>query len=376
MSEFTHDGRPTIVLAANSSWNLHNFRAPILRRLRELGYRIVAAVPDSDCADRLEEMDAQVEVIAMDPRGLSLPADARLLFAYYRLLRRIRPAAFIPFTAKPNIYGSIAAAWARVPVINTVTGLGTGFLSGAALRQVMTSLYRVALGRSQRVFFHNCEDRDMFVDKGLVKEHQAAVVAGSGVDLERFTPAPPSENPHPVFLYVGRFLRDKGAGEFADAAYCVKAKHSAIFRMLGVAENHPKAVPPDEVERWRRDGVVELLGTVDDVRPAIAAADCVVLPSYREGLPRVILEAAAMSRPVIATDVPGCRQAVENGITGLLCEARSAEAVADAMIAILDMPAEQRAEMGREGRRKAEREFSQDRVAAAYAEALAEALGH
>jgi glycosyltransferase involved in cell wall biosynthesis len=364
----------TVLIAANSSWNLANFRRPIIAALQERGFTVIAAVPDDEGAEALSALGVDIEPVSMNPRGLSPMADLGLLLQYRRLMKRLTPAAFLPFTAKPNIYGSVAAGRQGVPVINTITGLGTGFLSGRGLKAVMSGLYRFALRSSHRVFFHNSDDRDLFVARGLVRPNQAAVVAGSGVDLEHFAPSSPRAADSAItFLFIGRLLRDKGAAEFVGAAAIVKSRRRANFQMLGSYEPHPKAVGSAEIEEWRRTGVVELLGSTDDVRPFIAKADCVVLPSYREGLPRALLEASAMGKPVIACDVPGCRHAVEDGVTGLLCEARSVQALAKTMIAFLDLDPAEREAMGRSGRGKAEREFSEQSVVAAYLAALNEA---
>lgn len=363
-------GNRTVLLAANSSWNLVNFRAPIIAGLKEHGYRVVAAVPHDDCAQTLRAMGVDIHQVSIDARGISPLRDARLFLSYLKLLRHLKPVAFLSFTAKPNIFGSAAAGLVGIPVINTITGLGTGFLSGFVLERIVTSLYRWGLRRSQRVFFHNDEDRDLFIGKKLVTSSQAAVVAGSGVDLHYFAPASPPAGNLVTFLFIGRLLKDKGAVEFAKAAAIVKKSHVARFQMLGSIEDHPKAAPPEIFINSAGVGAIELLTATADVRPYIAKADCVVLPSYREGLPRVILEASAMAKPVIATDVPGCRQALDHGVTGLLCQARSAGSLAEAMVKILKMSPPERAAMGAYGRRKAEREFSQDRVVTAYLDAL------
>jgi glycosyltransferase involved in cell wall biosynthesis len=366
----TSSGQP-ILISANSSWNLLNFRLPIIEALMERGYRVAAAVPSDKAAVSLVEVGVDVHNLPIDARGLSPVGDARLLFRYWRLMRRLRPSAFLGFTVKPNIYGSIAAAHLGVPAVNTVTGLGTAFLSGRALELGVASIYRYAFRKSERVFFHNPDDRDLFVSRKLIKASQASVVAGSGIDLRHFSATVEVEGDRPpTFLFVGRLLKDKGVKEFAEAAAIVRETTSARFQILGSVEDHPKAVSGDVLDPFISNGVVELLGQTEDVRPFIRRADCVVLPSYREGLPRVLLEASAMGKPVIATDVPGCRHAVEEGRTGLLCEPRSSQSLARALLAFLEMSPEDRSSMGLSGRRKAESQFSSEQVAAAYIDAL------
>jgi glycosyltransferase involved in cell wall biosynthesis len=360
----------TLLLAANSSWNLLNFRMPIIAASLEAGYRVAVAVPPSRNTSAFRDLGVEVHFVPIDARGLSPVRDLGLFLAYLRLMRRLEPAAFIPFTIKPNIYGSVAAHCHRVPTFNTITGLGTGFLSGRAVQIAAEIAYRLALRRSDRVFFHNADDRQLFISRRLVSARQAALVGGSGVDLVRFSPRQRPGSAVPTFLFVGRFLKDKGAREFAEAALEVTKLRSVRCRMLGGTEDHPKAVPLADLEQFAAAGAVEILRPTDDVRPFIAEADCIVLPSYREGLPRVLLEASAMGKPVIASNVPGCRQAVEQGITGLLCEARSSASLAAAMMAFLDLPPTDRQSMGALGRAKAEREFSDGKVAEVYLKAL------
>lgn len=370
------EARSTVVIAANSSWNLANFRAPIIRALIDNGYRVVAAAPVDAATPMLESIGAEFEPVAIDARGLSPIRDAALAVAYRRLFKRLAPAAVLTFTPKPNIYGAMAAGSCGIRAISTVTGLGTGFLSGRALQSLVSLLYRIAFRRSARVLFHNPEDLELFVQLGLVSRDKAGLVAGSGVDLDRFAPsAPDKPNPVPTFLFIGRFLKDKGIAEFIEAAGAVGHAREARFQLAGTIEDHPKAVARALIESAERTGTIELLGTTSDIRTFIRNADCVVLPSYREGLPRVLLEASAMERPVIATDVPGCRQAVDDGVTGLLCEPRSPASLARAMTAIAEMSPAERAEMGRQGRAKARREFSQERVIAAYLAALRDIAG-
>jgi glycosyltransferase involved in cell wall biosynthesis len=363
-----------IAISANCAWNLVNFRKPIIRALIRSGWSVVALVPSDEFTPELERLGIEVQPLAMDARGVSPLSDSVLLLRYYQLLRRIKPTLFLGFTAKPNIYGSAAAAWAGVASVATSSGLGTAFLSGRVLQALVMRLYRWGLRHSHCVFFHNEDDLQLFVGNGIVDRRQAAVIKGSGVNLREFAPVKDlgSRTAPLTFLFIGRFLKDKGLREFIAAAAEVKQEQPARFQVIGSVEDHPKAVPADIVTDAVENGHIELLGTTADVRPFVASADCVVLPSYREGLPRVVLEAAAMGKPVIAADVPGCRDAVDSGITGFLCEARSASSLAETIRDFAAMPCEERVSMGLRARAKAEREFSEDRVVAAYLEAIAD----
>jgi glycosyltransferase involved in cell wall biosynthesis len=295
------------------------------------------------------------------------------LWDYLKLFRRLRPSAYLGFTVKPNIYGSLAARAVGAKVINNISGLGTAFIKQGFLTTLVAQLYRFSFRNSSTIFFQNADDMKLFVDKGLVRQEQVDLLPGSGVDLERFKPRQASRAPGPFrFLLVGRLLWDKGVGEYVEAARLVRKVHpETVFQMLGpIGSINRTAVPSDEIERWWAEGVVDYLGSSDDVRMAMEQADCIVLPSYREGLPRSLLEGSAMGKPLIATDVPGCRDVIADGETGYLCEARSARSLAVAMMKMLDTPAVERSSMGARGRLKVEKEYCETRVISKYLVAL------
>lgn len=368
---------PTILLIANSAWNLAHFRAPLIRDLVAMGVRLVALVPFDGAESRLRDMGVKPIAIDMDRGGLSPAADLKLLRAYRRAFAAIRPDAILAFTIKPNIWGSIAARGAKVPVINNVSGLGTAFIGRPALKSIVSRLYRFAFARSATVFFQNEEDRDQFVRERLVRPEIAALLPGSGIDLDHFPVTPQRQDKDCRFLFMGRLLKDKGLTELAEASRMLKAE-GLQFEVVLVGGEDPanrSAVPLSQVESWQADGVIRWLGHRDDVRTALADCDCLVLPSYREGMPRSVLEASASGRPVIATNVPGCRQAVDDGVTGLLCEPRDAASLADAMRNMMAMRPQDRAAMGLRGRRKMEAEFSDAEVVRIYRDAIGSAIG-
>ena len=379
MSEDSESGErlehcgPIVLMSANSAWNIAYFRAGLVRALVEKGYRVAVAAPRDEWADRLADLGADFIDLPIDSSGASPIRDARLLLRYRRLMRELRPFAFLGFTAKPNIYGSLAAGFAGTKVINNITGLGTVFIKRSPLTRVVTELYRAALRRSSTVFFQNPEDLEFFISKGLVRRPQARPIPGDGIDLIGFQPEFSSSSSGPVrFLLIARLLWDKGVGEFVEAARMLRrVQANATFQILGPSGvDNRTAVPAATLAQWREEAVVDYLGAADDVRPAIRECDCVVLPSYREGLPRTLLEGSAMGKPLVATDVPGCRDVVIDGETGFLCEVRSAAGLAEAMQAVVDLSPEERTEMGRKGRAFIEANFSEALVAAKYLEAL------
>lgn len=365
--------RPKIVLAANDGWNIVNYRAGLIRALQDGGYDLVVLASERGQGDAIRALGVEFWPVRMRPRGKSPVSDLLLLTRYWRRLGAIRPAAFLGFTAKPNIYGSLAASLRGIPVINNISGLGSAFMRPGFLRAVVERLYRLALRRSATVFFQNRDDLDLFVKRGIVSAEQAALLPGSGVDLAHFTPMPKEADGGVTFLLAARLLWDKGVGEFVEAAGRLRKSRPEIrCQILGIVESKSSAaVPRSKLQDWESEGVIDYLGSTDDVRTALRTADCVVLPSYyREGVPRVLLEASAMGIPVITTDMPGCREAVEDGVTGFLCEPRSVGSLAGAMERMSQMTQDQRAAMGSAARAKMEAEFREEVVHRAYLDAL------
>jgi len=365
-----------VLVAANSSFALTNYRLNLLKALQDAGYRLVAAVPQDDGASKLVDEGIEVRSVPVAPHGTSVVGELLLLRGYYRLLRELRPTAFLGFTIKPNIYGALAARAARVPVINNVTGLGLVFTKGGPLRRIVGALYRIAFRRAYRVFFQNRESRDLFLSLGFVREDQAYLLPGSGIDLQRFAPGrarKPAEEPAFTFLLPSRLMWEKGVAEYCEAARWFRANRPGVrFQLLGAVEPswNKAGIPREQIARWEQEGV-EYLGSTKDVRPFFEAADCIVLPSYYpEGVPRALIEAAAMGKPVITTDTPGCRDVVDDSRTGFLCAPRSAEDLVEAMVRLVALDPAERSAMGERARQKAERQFDERLVIDAYLSAL------
>ena len=367
--------RKKVVFSANASWNILNFRLGIVRSLIESGHDVVVLAPIDATSDLLVEIGCRHIPLPMDNTGTSPFHDLLLLVRFWRLLRRERPDAFLGFTIKPNIYGSLAAHAASIPVINNISGLGAAF-NNRWLNRVVNFLYRIAHRRSRTVFFQNEEDLSQLVDQNIVDRRQTALLPGSGIDLLRFTPttnAGRATRESFSFILVARLLWAKGIGEYVEAARLVRRLYpDTRFRLLGFVEKEgTAAVDAASVRAWADEGIVDYLGSAEDVRPHIAKADCVVLPSYyREGTPRVLLEAAAMAKPIITTDWIGCRNAVDHGRNGLLCRVRDADDLAHCMLEMMRLPDERRAAMGCQSRQKAEQQFDERIVVDRYLAAL------
>jgi glycosyltransferase involved in cell wall biosynthesis len=376
-SRAASDRRPVVVLSANNCWNLVNFRGALLPALQKAGYRIVALAPLDAHAHELRRRGIEVQPVPIARSGMNPLIDARLLLRYIAALRALRPAVYCGFTIKPNVYGAIAARMTGVPAINNVTGLATPYLSKGLVWALAERLYRFAFKRSHTVFFHNQEDLDIMVARRVIRPGQGRVIPGSGVNLEHFKPAEDVsfEGP-PRFLFIGRAIVHKGVREYVEAARRLRERMpEARFQLLGNPDPHnPTSVSDAEFRSWIDEGVIEHLGEHDDVRPFIRSATAVVLPTYREGMSRALLEGAAMGKPLVGSDVAGSRELVDEGVTGALCKARDSSSLADAMERIGRMPPEHLAAMGRAARDKVEREFSEELVVKAYLRAVDEVV--
>jgi glycosyltransferase involved in cell wall biosynthesis len=358
-----------ITLVCNTAWAIYTYRQGLIRELVARGVEVTVLAPRDRTFDLLGAMGCRCIDLPVASKGTNPRDDLRTLWALYRHYRSIRPHIVFHYTIKPNIYGSIAAKLAGVDSVAVTTGLGYVFIQQSRAAQVAKKLYRFAFRFPREVWFLNRDDQAAFVDqKLLVHPERARLLHGEGVDLEQFAFTPLPDKPHFDFVLIGRLLWDKGVGEYVEAARRVRARYpQARFRLLGpVGVDNPSAITRDEVAAWEQEGVIEYLGEAHDVRPFIAAADCVVLPSYREGVPRTLMEASAMGRPIVATDVPGCREVVADGVNGLLCEVRNAESLAERLAQMLDMSGAARRAMGERGRQKVAAEFDERVVIEKY----------
>ena len=348
-------------------------RLPIAQKARLLGYDVhVATMPGSDEVKAIEHLGFVHHKLNLSPSGINPLRELRSAFGLYRLFRKVQPDIVHLVTIKPVVYGGIAARLARIPsIVAAVSGLGYIFLAKGLkaifLRAVASILYRLALRRpGTKVIFQNPDDRNMLVRLGAIDRNQAILIRGSGVDL--------STNVHlaekygtPVVVMASRLLYDKGIREYVEAARIARqAGLHAKFLLVGAPDvGNPASVSPAELESWKTDGVVECLGHRKDIALIFSTANLVVLPSYREGLPKVLLEAAACGRAVITTDVPGCRDAICDGVTGLLVPAKNAQKLAEAIIRLIS-DSEERHRMGAAGRKLAEQEFAIERIVDAH----------
>lgn len=367
----------TLILTCNSSFGLANFRMNLIRRLQAEGYHIVAIAPQDTHSAKLEAAGVEFYDWNLKARSTSLWTEILAIFQLVRLYGIIKPDLCFHYTVKAVVYGAIAARLTKVNFVSVITGLGYVFLNRGVIPWLVKSLYRFILRYSSRTLFLNKSDRQEFLLLGLVKPDVAIVIPGEGIDVDFFSPAPRTNKRLGdvfEFLVVSRLLTDKGIVEFVEAVRSLRAEGFKLRgRLLGARGlENPAAIDDALINCWVHEGVVDYVGSTNDVRAFLADADCVVLPSYREGLPRALLEAAAMERPIIATDVAGCRDVVIDGETGFLCAVRDSASLAAAMRKILEMSHDERALMGFRGRNFIKSKFTESIVFDRYIDVLNE----
>lgn len=369
----------TISLSANTSWYLFNFRASTICALVAAGHRVVCLSPPDDYSPRLTQLGAEWQSLPMDNAGTHPGRDLALLGLFVRQYRALRPAVAFHFTIKNNVYGTWAARTLGIPAVNNVSGLGTAFIHPGPVAAVVRTLYRLSQPLAHRVFCQNAEDFELLRQRRLAPSDRLELLPGSGVDLLRFHPGLriAREPGAPLrLLYAGRMLADKGLHELLDAVQRVNAGGVRCqLDLCGFAGvGNVSAIDEATLLEWAQRSGVRWLGPCDDMPSVYAQADAVVLPSYREGMPRSLLEAAAMGLPAVATDVPGCRHIVRNGENGLLCQAHSADSLHVALEQLLAMTDTERQALGSAGRARVEAEFDEQLVVKAALKVVDEVL--
>jgi len=361
-----------IAIVLNTSWNIFNFRLGLIKALQEQGHHVYAIAPKDGYSDLLTRYGCTYERVRMDSRGASPLKDLGLIWELYTIYKRTKPDVICHFTIKPNIYGTIAANMLKIPVINNVCGLGTVFIEKNTVSKIAMLLYRFAFRFPKKVFFQNNEDLSLFVNKRLINKEISEVIPGSGINLNEFVPVPAKTNKEFTFLLVSRLIRDKGILEYIEAIEKLKREGiKAKFQLLGPTDElHKRGISEKTVSKWIDNKTVDYLGATRDVKPYINAADCIVLPSYREGTPRILLEAASLSKPIISTNVPGCANVVSHNYNGFLCKAKDSDDLAAKMKKMISITNEKRMRMGKNGRLKIEDRFDEKFVIDSYLKAI------
>ena len=365
-----------VVITSNTAWTIFNHRAGLIKTLQEAGYEVHTVAPESNFTDIQNPGTVFHPVRNLERKGKNPFSDLLLIREYYKLYKAIQPEAVLGYTIKSNIYSALACRLARIPIVCTVNGLGTAFDNPEGVTyKVVKQLYKLAFRRAKAVVFQNTEDRAFFQEQGIIgstlKGQIIRSVNGSGVDLLKFTPAPiPAQ---PVFMLISRMLKNKGVPEFIEASRRIKREcPEAEFVLLGPADNdNPMGVSLSKLEALDRTVGAYYAGAAKDVRPYLEKCSCMVLPTYyKEGVPKILIEALAMGRPIITTNTPGCRETVIPGQNGFFVIAKSADSLYTAMENFLSLSQYDQAVMGVKSRNLAEEKFDEKKVIATYMEIL------
>jgi len=362
-----------IIFSGNSAWGMYNFRGRLIRKFVEKSYKVTVLAPNDEVfVPKLKELSVSFIDTPINPKGTNPMEDVRLFWNYKTIFKREKPDFVFFYTVKPNIFGSLAAQHCKVPHIAVTTGLGYVFLVDNLVSKITKYLYKVAFKKAYQVWFLNEDDRQTFLDHKLVDERKAYLLKGEGIDLERFHISSLQKKEPAVFLLIARMLWDKGIGEFVEAARRIKQKYpDTKFQMLGfLGVGNPTAIHKEQMDKWQSEGVVTYLGVTEDVKPFIEDATCIVLPSYREGVPFSLLEASALGKPIVTTNAIGCKDTVEDGITGFMCEVKNSESLASSMEKVMHLSPEQYENMALAGRAKMEREFDVKLIIKRYLEVV------
>lgn len=351
-----------ILILANSSSGVYDFRRELIQALMQKGFEVATSNPDQDKTAELDQIGCKVITTEIDRRGINPVRDLGLITRYRKLIKNEKPDLVITYTIKPNIYGGFVCRVLKIPYAANITGLGTAFENDGFLKKLVTFLYKVALKRAKVVFFENSANRQIFIDLGIIEKDKTKVLNGAGVNLEHFQyiDYPPDGDAF-KFLFVGRLMKEKGVDElFSAMKRLLEEGEKCSLMVLGRYEEGYD----NQVKQYQNDGWLEYYGYQPDVRPFIAKSHCFVLPSYHEGMANTNLECAASGRPVITSNIPGCKEAVIKNVSGLLCEPKDVDSLYMAMNRIVCLDREERERMGRLGRAHMEDVFDKKKVVA------------
>jgi glycosyltransferase involved in cell wall biosynthesis len=364
-------GNKSIILCGNTAWGMLNFRRDLIAALLAHGHSVTVLAPAAPESVQLEALGATFVPVSIQSKGTNPLVELRCARRIHSVLKSLRPDIVLPFTIKSVIYCGIACRLLGIACVPTITGMGSAFITKSWITHVAVALYKLACARADTVFFLNQSDRDFFVDAGIVKDNRAKIIPGEGIDIEHFSPprrAVARSTRNFRFLYCGRILAEKGFLELIEATRQLRRTGLPFeTHVVGFADwDNPSAIRKQQLIEWESEGLIVFHGPSTDVRPFIGDADCIVLPSYREGLSRILLEAAAMECPMIASNVPGCREIVRDGFTGFTFEPRSSRSLADCMARVVRMHPDHVKRLGANARKLVLEEYSSERVASKY----------
>lgn len=365
-----------IAIVVNNSWYAWNMRANLGFAFQKQGYYVTFISPYDDYSENIKK-HFEYEDIDINSKGTNPFEDIKTIYNFYRVYKKVQPDIICHYNIKPNIYGTIAANILNIYTINNIAGLGTLFIKQNIVTKIAKCLYKFSQSKATKVFFQNKDDYKMFTDEKLVDRYKCGILPGSGVDIEKFKHIKKNDDGIFRFLLVSRMLWAKGIEEYVQAAKEIKQKYKNVeFQLLGHLDvESPTAISKKQMDIWVKDGYVNYLGSSDNVRVEISQCDCIVLPSfYREGTPRILLESASMEKPIITTNNVGCRDVVDDGINGYLCEVKNSRDLASKMEKMLNLSDIQRQSMGKKGREKMVDEFDENIVINKYLSVINEKL--
>lgn len=368
-----------IFLCGNTAWSMYNFRSGLIKTLIADGYDISVLAPSDSFTKKLVDIGCKTIDVPFKGNGINPFAELKLLLRFIEIYKNESPDLVINYTIKPNIYSTIAARIAGIPSIAVTTGLGFSFTNKSVVSKIAKLLYKFSLSFANKVWFLNADDRQVFLDQKIIEESKSDILYGEGISMQHFMPVRDNkQNHHFKFILIARMLRDKGVIEFVEAAKIITSSNPRVkFQLLGFCDvENPSAINRKEIDSWVEDGFIDYLGVTDDVREFIASSDCVVLPSYyREGIPRILMEASAMEKPIITTDNVGCKEVIIDGVTGYLCNVKDVDSLVNACKKILSSSESELSQMGLEGRRFVSERFSEEKVIKKYQDCIKELIG-
>lgn len=363
-----------VAIVLNTSWNIFNFRLGLIKALISNGNKVIAIAPRDNYSDKLVATGCEFHDLVMDSKGLNPYRDMRLVFELRTIYKKTQPDVILHYTIKPNIYGTIAAGLLGIPSINNVSGLGTVFLWNRPIKLLATAMYKIAFSFTDFVFFQNKEDKKLFEQLVRLEENKVGLLPGSGINIEAFKPLDHKRQQPFKFLMIARLIMDKGVHEYIKAAEILKKqKVDASFQLLGATDfEHKRGIPKEEVDRWIEEGFIDYLGVTDDVSEIISGSDAVVLPSYREGTPKTLLEGGAMEKPLVTTDVPGCNNVVQDGFNGFLCKVKDPIDLAKKMKTLYELSDDEYIKMAKNSRKVINQRFDEKIVIKKYLDKIQE----
>lgn len=342
-----------ILILANNDVGLYQFRRELIKKLLEQ-HTVTVSLPYGEMVELLKEEGCSFIDTSIERRGMNPLKDLKLLLQYISILKKNKPDLVITYTIKPNVYGGLACRLMKIPYVVNITGLGTAFQNDGFLKKIVVALYKLGLKKAKTVFFENCENRKIFLDNGIVEEEHTCLLNGAGVNLEHYKVSDYPSDEVTRFLFVGRVMKEKGIGELFEAMMRLQADGiDCSLDILGSYEEDYK----EQITQYEAEGWLHYHGYQVDVRPFIDDSHCFVLPSYHEGMANTNLECAASGRPVITSNIHGCLEAVEDGVSGFLCEKQNADSLYEVMKKFAALPYEQRKAMGLAGRKRMEELF-------------------